>query len=101
MKPSTPFSVKRFIFSSLGYFIIFSILLGMFYFIDPHMLAYNFLFIASAIVALILGFYHGKYKKQSDIDAAVEEDIKHIEEELEEEIEEISEKLHKSENNSK
>ena len=95
MKQTTPFSIKRFILSSLGYFVIFSILLGIFYFADPSMLAYNFLFASSAIVALVLGVYHGKYKKQEDVDAAVEEDIQHIEEEIEEEIEEISEKLHK------
>ncbi len=90
-----PFSFKRFIFSSLGYFIIFSGLLSIFYFTDPHMLAYKFLVISSAIVALVLGIYHGKYKKQTEIDKALEEDIEHIEEEIQEEIEEISEKLHK------
>lgn len=95
MNNTNSFSIKRFILSSLGYFVIFSILLGIFYFADPSMLKYNFLFAASAIVALVLGAYHGKYKKQEDMDAAVEKDIAHIEEEVEEEIEEISEKLHK------
>lgn len=87
----TPFSLSRFITSTLGYFIIFSAIVGMFYLADPNMLKYNFLFISSAIVAVILGVYHAKYKKQTDIDIAVDADINHIEEE----IEEISEKLHK------
>ena len=95
MNNNTPFSIKRFILSSLGYFIIFAGLLSIFYFTDPKMLEYKFLFVSSAIVALVLGVYHGKYKKQADIDKAVEEDIEHVEEEIKEEIEEISEKLHK------
>lgn len=88
------FSVKRFIFSSLGYFAIFALLLGIFYFVDSQMLAYDFLFAASAITALILGFYHGKYKNQSDVDAAVDADVEHVEEVIEEEIEDIEKKLH-------
>ena len=95
MNNATPFSFKRFITSFLGYLIIFSALIGMFYLADPTMLKYNFLFVASAIVALVLGVYHGKYKKQSDIDAAVDADVAHVEDEIMEEVEEISEKLHK------
>lgn len=88
------FSVKRFIVSSLGYFVIFSALIGIFYLTDPNMLEYNFLFISSAVVALVLGFYHGKYKEQKDIDTAVDADVAHVEEAVEEEIEEIEKKLH-------
>ncbi len=80
------FSVKRFIISSLGYFVIFSAFIGIFYFIDPAMLEYNFLFISSAIVALILGGYHGKYKTQDDVDTAVDSDVAHAEEEVEEKL---------------
>lgn len=91
---TTPFSFSRFIISTLGYFIIFTILIGMFYLSDPTMLEYNFLFVASAIAAVILGVYHAKYKKQKDIDAAVDSDVAHIEEEIEEDIDELKEKLH-------
>jgi uncharacterized membrane protein len=93
-KPS-PFSFSRFLTSSLGYFIIFAAILGGFYFIDPAMLEYNFLFTSSAIVAIVLGIYHGKYKKQADVDTAVNADVAHVEEEIKEEVEEIKEKLHK------
>lgn len=95
MNHTTSFSIKRFITSFIGYLIIFSALIGMFYLADPTMLEYNFLFVASAIAALVLGVYHGKYKKQSEVDAAVDADIAHVEEEIREEVEEISEKLHK------
>jgi len=88
------FSIKRFIVSSLGYFVIFSALIGMFYLSDPTMLEYNFLFVASGLAALILGFYHARYKKQADVDAAVDADVAHVEEAVEEEIEEIEKKLH-------
>ena len=95
MSNTTPFSIKRFITSFLGYLVIFSVLIGIFYLADPTMLEYNFLFISSAIVALVLGIYHAKYKNQADIDTAVDADVSHVEEEIIEEIEEISEKLHK------
>lgn len=91
---TTPFSLSKFIKSTLGYLIIFTAILGIFYLISPQMLEYKFLFISSVIVALILGFYHAKYKNQSDVDLAVDADIHHIEEEIEEEIEEVSNKLH-------
>jgi len=91
---ATPFSLSRFIKSTIGYSVIFTAILGIFYYADPQMLEYKFLFISSVIVALILGFYHGKYKNQSDVNLAVDTDVDHIEEEIEEEIEEISDKLH-------
>jgi len=94
MNQTTSFSVKRFIFSSLGYFVIFATIIGMFYLADPEMLEYQFLFVASAIAALVLGGYHAKYKNQDDVDAAVDADVAHIEEEIEEEIKDVSEKLH-------
>ena len=92
---TTPFSISRFITSTLAYFVIFAGIIGMFYLSDPTMLAYNFLFVASGIAAVILGVYHAKYKKQKDIDAAVDADVAHIEEEIEEEIDELKEKLHR------
>ena len=52
------------------------------------MLEYQFLLISSAITALILGIYHGKYKKQEDMDVAISSDVAHVKEE-------IKEKLHK------
>ncbi len=87
---TTPFSISRFITSTLAYFVIFAGIIGMFYLADPTMLAYNFLFVASGIAAVILGGYHAKYKKQKDINAAVDANVAHIEEE----IEELKEKLH-------
>jgi uncharacterized membrane protein len=88
-KPNaTSFSFSRFMTSSIAYFAIFAFIIGVFYFIDPMMLEYNFLFTSSAIAAVVLGIYHGKYKKQADVDAAVNDDVAHIEEE-------IKEKLHK------
>ncbi len=106
MNQTTSFSVKRFIFSSLGYFVIFAAIIGMFYLADPEMLEYQFLFVASAIAALVLGAYHAKYKNQDDMDAAVDADIAHIEEtvedkvekiedEIKEDIEKVSKKLHR------
>jgi len=92
---ATPFSFSRFMTSSIAYFAIFAFIIGIFYFIDPTMLEYNFLFTSSAIAAVVLGIYHGKYKKQADVDAAVNADIAHVKEEIKEEVEEIKEKLHK------
>lgn len=94
MNQTNSFSIKRFIFSSLGYFVIFAGIIGMFYVSDPKMLDYQFLFISSAVAALILGAYHGKYKKQDDMDKAVDADIEHIEEKIEEETDNLEEKLH-------
>ena len=94
MKQTNSFSTKRFLFSTLGYFVIFASIIAMFYFADSKMLDYQFLFIASAITALILGAYHGKYKNQDDMDRAVDADIEHIEEKMEEEVENLEEKLH-------
>lgn len=94
MNQTNSFSIKRFIFSSLGYFVIFAGIIAMFYLADPKMLEYQFLFIASAIAALVLGAYHGKYKTQDDMDKAVDADMEHIEENLEEETENLEEKLH-------
>lgn len=94
MNQTTSFSVKRFIFSSLGYFVIFAAIIAMFYLVNPKMLAYQFLVIASAIAALILGVYHGKYKNQDDMDTAVDADVAHIEEKIEKEVENIEDKLH-------
>lgn len=91
---TTPFSFKRFITSSLAYFVIFSGFIGMFYYSDSQMLDYNVLFTASAIVALVLGVYHAKYKNKSDVDVAVDADVEHVEEEVEHAEEEIEEKLH-------
>lgn len=81
--------------SSLAYFAIFVFIIGMFYQVNPFLLEYKFLLIASAVTALVLGIYHGKYKKQEDMNAAVNADVAHVKEAVEEEIEEIKEKLHK------
>ncbi len=94
MNEKTSFSIKRFIGSSLGYFTIFAGILAMFYMSDSQMLEYKFLLISSAIVALVLGVYHGKYKEQTDMDAAIDADITHIEDEIIEEVEEVAKKLH-------
>lgn len=61
-----PFSIGRFLASALGHFILFSSIIGMVYLADPEMLEYNFLFIACAIAAVMLGFYHGMYKREED-----------------------------------
>jgi len=95
MNNATPFSFKRFIISFLGYFIIFSIIIGIFYFANPKMLAYDFLFAGSALTAFILAIYRAKYENLSDIDKAINEDIAHVEEEIKEEVEKISEKFYK------
>ncbi len=39
---TTPFSISRFITSTLAYFVIFAGIISMFYLSDPTMLAYNF-----------------------------------------------------------
>ena len=96
IKPkATPFSFSRFITSAIAYFAIFAFTIAIFYFIAPTMIEFNFLLISSAIVAVVLGIYHGKYKKQADVDAAVNADVAHVKEEIKEEVEEIKEKLHK------
>lgn len=94
MNQTTSFSIQRFIFSSLGYFVIFAGIIGMFYLSDPEMLDYQFLFISSAIAALVLGAYHGKYKNQDDMDKAVDADMENIEEKIEKETDNLEEKLH-------
>ena len=94
MNKKTAFSIKRFIGSSLGYFAIFAGILAMFYMADSQMLEYKFLLISSAIVALVLGVYHGRYKEQVDVNAAIDADVTHVEDEIIEEVEEIAKKLH-------
>lgn len=60
----TPFSLGRFLASTIGHFILFSIIIGMAYLADSNMLAYDFLFIACAIAALMVGTYHSLYKRE-------------------------------------
>jgi len=61
-----PFSIKRFMASTIGHFILFSVIIGMAYLADPNMLAYEFLFSASGIAALMLGVFHGVYKREEE-----------------------------------
>jgi len=61
-----PFSFGRFFASTLGHLILFSSIIGMVYLADPEMLEYDFLFTACAIAALMLGVYHGMYKREED-----------------------------------
>ncbi|MDF1879885.1 hypothetical protein JHD50_00985 [Sulfurimonas sp. MAG313] len=61
-----PFSLKTFIVSSIGHFIMFSVIVGMAFLYDPNMLEYDFLFTASAIAALMMGVYQANYKREED-----------------------------------
>lgn len=56
-----PFSIKRFLASGIGHFVLFSSIIGMAYLFDPQMLAYDFLFTACAIAGVMMGTYHGMY----------------------------------------
>ena len=62
-----PFSFKKFLISSLGHFFIFTVFIGLLFLADSTMLAYDFLFIASGIAALMLGVYHANYIREEDI----------------------------------
>ncbi|HIC44395.1 MAG TPA: hypothetical protein EYO73_08980 [Sulfurimonas sp.] len=61
-----PFSIGRFLASSIGHFLLFSSIIGMLYLADPSMLEYGFLFTASGIAAFMLGIYHSLYKREED-----------------------------------
>jgi len=62
----TPFSLARLLASTIGHFVLFASIIGMIYLSSPNLLEYNFLFIACAIAALMVGFYHSMYKREED-----------------------------------
>ena len=61
-----PFSYGKFFISSIGHFLLFASIIGMVYLADSTLLEYDFLFIACAIDAPMVGFYQAMYKTEED-----------------------------------